>query len=133
MCACGDGSIDATSSWKDTISVCMVHHFSLFCYQITHIIRFLTEGTGQNFLDEVNQSALNFESRAKRLKIAVGDGLHQNQVMCRTELCFASVFMSKKLLVLFLIQVPVLSDCAFQGMPYIRLFSHQIILFVENN
>ncbi|XP_057787494.1 cold-regulated protein 28 isoform X2 [Salvia miltiorrhiza] len=46
---------------------------------------FSTEGTGQNFMDEDNQSTLNSESQAKRLKIALEDGSHQDQIVSSKE------------------------------------------------
>lgn len=72
------------------------HHVGLYKQSFFFIILFTllvfsTEGTGQNFVDEDNQSMLNSNSefQAKKLKIAIGGESQQDQVMCRVELWFA--------------------------------------------
>ncbi|KAI3445980.1 hypothetical protein Pfo_002645 [Paulownia fortunei] len=50
------------------------------------------EGTGQNFLDEDNQSTSNFESQAKRLKTALADSSRQDQVISRLDFLLAILF-----------------------------------------
>ncbi|XP_047976741.1 cold-regulated protein 28-like [Salvia hispanica] len=57
----------------------MISHGTQACSQ--DIIDSNREETGQNFLNENNQNTLNSESQAKRLKIALEDGSHQDQIV----------------------------------------------------
>ncbi|XP_042011294.1 cold-regulated protein 28-like isoform X1 [Salvia splendens] len=56
----------------------MISHGTQTCSQ--DIIDSNREETGQNFLNE-NQNTLNSESQVKRLKIALEDGSHQDQIV----------------------------------------------------
>ncbi|KAL1534621.1 cold-regulated protein 28-like isoform X1 [Salvia divinorum] len=57
----------------------MISHGTKTCSQ--DIIDSNREETGQNFSDEDYQNTLNSESQAKRLKIALEDGSHQDQIV----------------------------------------------------